>query len=150
MPINARFTDVPVTFIADSYGELYKYFYSWMTKVFDFNGSDGQNFSSAPSYLVEYKENYVTDIYVVVYNNSGMPTHTFVMYDAYPNAINEVPLSWGDQNSLMKITVNFTFKEWAIEAFSSSQVGFFQSLIQGNINTFGSTGERLIYSTTRR
>jgi hypothetical protein len=154
MPVNVRFNDVPVTFIADAYGQIYNYFYSWTTQVQEFNPSNSSLVSGTASNLVGYKDDYVSDLYIVVYNNAGMPVNTFIMYDAYPIAVNDIPMAWDSQDSLMKITVTFSFKSFALDGVSSGLSTALASLgaITGDNQhrTQGLNGgdERLLYRTT--
>ena len=55
MPFNAQFTDTSITFVSDSKGEIYNYFYTWLNSIFDFSGIYNRN--ALPSYKTEYKDN---------------------------------------------------------------------------------------------
>lgn len=114
MPYNAMFTDTSITFIADKKSEIYNYFYQWTNKIFDYSGdgSGSSNVSKIASYTTEYKNNYTSDLIVDVYDNNGKISSTFTMVDAFPVSINSVNLDWNNQNTLMKITVGFTFTNW--------------------------------------
>jgi hypothetical protein len=113
MPFNAQFTPNGITFISDRNGEIYKYFYKWMTSIFDFSGTASQTNVGA-SYATEYKDNYTTDLHVYIYDNSGNQVKDIVMYKAYPESMNEINLGWNDNNQLMKITVSMSFRDWAM------------------------------------
>ena len=71
MPYNATFTSNSITFISDKEGEIYKYFYTWLNKIFDFSGSTGSGGNRNASYKTEYKDKYTTDLHVVIYDNYG-------------------------------------------------------------------------------
>lgn len=118
MPFNAQFTDTSITFIADANAEIYKYFYAWITSIIDFNGSNTQR--GVATYKVGYKDDYATDIQIIVFDNYGNMVKTITLYEAYPNTMNDIPLDWNNNNTLMKITVGFTFKEWSIEGVNNS------------------------------
>lgn len=130
MPFNAQFTDTNITFIADSKGEIYKYFYSWFTSIIDFNGSGSSNMNGTfmsnpmPSYTMGYKDDYVTDIYILVFDNAGNLAKQIVLYNAFPNTMNDINLDWGNTNSVMKITVGLTFKEWSMDVYDNSGINF--------------------------
>jgi len=122
MPHTVQFTDISMTFLADQEGTIYRYFYSWINQVIDFNGS--QNYAGRPSYRVGYKDDYTTDIYIFVYDNVGNISKTITLIDAFPISMNEISLDWNGQNTTMKISVNFAYREWTVD----------------NVNTaFGST-----------
>jgi hypothetical protein len=40
------------------------------------------------------------------------------MYRAFPESMNEIALGWGDNNALMKITVTFSYRDWAMVGLS--------------------------------
>jgi hypothetical protein len=122
MPHNVQFSDISMTFVADQEGTIYRYFYSWINQIVDFNGS--ANFAGRSSYMLGYKDDYVTDIYIFVYDNYGNISKTITLYDAFPISMNEISLDWNATNTVMKINVNFSYKEWSVD----------------NVNTaFGST-----------
>ena len=90
-----------------------------MNKIFDFSGSSYESNIGA-SYATEYKDNYVTDLHVYVYDNSGNQVNDIVMYRAFPESINDINLSWNDNNNLMKITVSISYRDWAMVGVSNS------------------------------
>ena len=115
-PFNVNFNDNSITFIEDEVNTVSKFFYIWMNSIFDYSGvNTGSNVS--PTYLVKYRIEYVTDIKIYVYNTAGFLASTVVMKDAYPTNLGDVGLGWSDNNSLFRVNVGFTFKEWYIEQF---------------------------------
>ena len=113
MPHNVQFSDISMTFVADQEGTIYRYFYSWINQIVDFNGTT--NYGGRPSYMLGYKDDYVTDIYIFVYDNYGNISKTITLYDAFPISMNEISLDWNSTNTVMKINVNFSYKEWSID-----------------------------------
>lgn len=137
MPFNAQFTDTSITFTADARGQIYKYFYSWFTSIIDFNGSGSSNINGTffanpqPSYTMGYKDDYVTDIYIMVFDNYGNLAKQITLYNAFPNTMNDINLDWGNDNSVMKITVGLSFKEWSMDVYQNPGInflGFLQSI----------------------
>ena len=116
MPHNATFTPNSITFLSDRNGEIYKYFYTWMNKIFDFSGTD----SAGAAYTTEYKTNYTTDLHVYVYDQAGNQIKDIVMYQAFPESVNDINVGWNDTNQLMKITVTFSFRDWAMLGVGSA------------------------------
>ena len=117
MPYSAAFTSTAITFIADGQNDIHKYFYTWMSLIFDSTGistAASSNFNSIPLYKTEYKDNYVTDLHVRIYNVFGDQVQELVMYKAFPEAMNDVGLNWNDNNSLLKVGVSFSFRDWAM------------------------------------
>jgi len=111
MPYNVLFADTSITFIADKNGAIYNYFYNWMNTIFEFSGQN----STHGSYQTEYKDNYTTDIQIIVYDNNGNQVQTAKFLDAFPISLNEIPLSWNQNNQLLKVTVGFSFRDWTLK-----------------------------------
>lgn len=121
MPYSGRYTDNNLTFLADGYGIMWNFWYQWVNSIFNFAGNDAASgsvvggFNTRPSYQVEYKDKYATTISVVMFNTEGQEVQTINMFDAYPIAFNDVQLSWGQKNEIVRITVGITFREFSIE-----------------------------------
>ena len=137
MPHNIQFNDTSMSFIADKEGTIFRYFYSWINQVVDFNGS--VNYNGRSSYMLGYKDDYTTDIYILVYDNYGNISKTITLYEAFPLSMNEIALDWNGTNSVMKINVNFTFSEWSIDnvntAFGSA-LDLILGAFGGNLGDF--------------
>lgn len=118
MPYNAAFTSNAITFLADRTNSIHKYFYTWMTSIFDSTGTspdpNSTQFNVAASYKTEYKDNYTTDLHVKIYDVAGEQVQEIIMYRAFPEALNDLNLNWNDNNNLMKVTVSFSFRDWAM------------------------------------
>jgi hypothetical protein len=119
MPYSAAFTSNAITFLTDRPNSIHKYFYSWVSLIFDaapnptLSSTDKINTPTA-SYVTEYKDNYTTDITIKVYDNFGNKIQEIVMFKAFPEALNDVNLNWNDNNNLMKIGVSFSFRDWTM------------------------------------
>lgn len=125
-PTNINFTDLNVTFLEDNEGRIYQYMTSWMNSIFD-HGAPSMGLIS--SYEVAYKDDYATDIFVSVYNNEGTytgtpgtnssipdePIVTVVFKEAYPIAVNDIPLSWENKSSLVKVSVTLAYTDFYID-----------------------------------
>lgn len=117
-PFNAAFSDISASFIVDKKADIYVFFYSWFNYIFNFSrGAGGQNTNGAlASYTTAYKNYYSTDIEIILYDDSGVkPVQVFRLLQAFPISLSEIPLSWSDKSSLMKMNVSFTFKEYILD-----------------------------------
>jgi hypothetical protein len=112
MPISAQFQEVSISMLGDHYCEFWQYWYQWTRAIFQYNGSTANN--STPNYTAEYKENYATTMVIFIYDHYGNIVQKINLFDAFPTAIREFPLSWGDSN-LLKINVSIAYTEYAIE-----------------------------------
>ena len=125
MPFSGNYTDIDLTFICDRYGLAYSFWYTWVNYIFGMNGSisgknvfgninNFQNAQRGSFYTTEYKENYAATINITSYDNEGLEGIRTTLLQAYPTSINDIPLSWGDNNNLVKLTTKLTFKEFVL------------------------------------
>ena len=122
-PFNATFSDIGISFIADKNGDLYSFFYSWMNYIFNFSPGSNNNApnkntqnSGLASYELTYKNYYASDIEIIIYDDSGEnPVQIFRLLKAFPISLSEIDLSWSNRSSLMRLNVNFTYKEWKLD-----------------------------------
>jgi hypothetical protein len=105
MPSNIVFEDVEISFLADSDGEIYNFLYGWLNYIYDFSGIN----NSTPTYSLNYKDNYVTDVSIITFDNQGNAITTHTLHRAYPTAIGAIPLDWGNNNTLMKVSILLTY-----------------------------------------
>jgi hypothetical protein len=119
---NVRFEPINMSFIETSKSEIHSLFYSWIRLgVINFSQIGGRastESSRAPNFLTEYKENYVKDITIKVFNNAGQglrasssisPSLELKLIEAFPISISDNDLSWGDTNTLYKVNVSFAY-----------------------------------------
>jgi hypothetical protein len=116
MPINAQFQDINMTLLMDHYGEIWQYWYNWLNLIFGFNGlesANGPTSNSFPNYQAEYKDNYSTVMQIIVYDHFGNSIQKINLYEAFPVAMREMPLSWGD-GSLMRLNLSISYTSYAL------------------------------------
>lgn len=123
MPFSANYTDVSLTFLMDRYGQGYNFWYTWFNYIFGINGEEtssnvygtvNNSGNRRSFYTAEYKDNYSATITITVYDNEGNPNIVVTLLKAYPIYVNDVPLSWTDNNNLIKLTTVITFREWVL------------------------------------
>jgi len=123
MPFSANYTDISLTFLMDRYAQGYNFWYTWFNYVFGINGEESSsniygttnNSGNKRSfYTAEYKDNYSATITITVYDSEGQPNLQVTLLKAYPISVNDVPLSWTDNNNLIKLTAGITFREWVL------------------------------------
>jgi hypothetical protein len=124
MPFSANYTDISLSFICDRYGNAYNFWYLWFNYIFGANGEetksnvfgtiqDGAVGNAGRSfYTAEYKDNYAATIAINVYDTQGLNPIKVTLRKAYPVTINDVALSWTDNNNLIKLNTQITFREW--------------------------------------
>ena len=111
-PTNVNFTENTLTFIDDSQNTIWKTFYNWMNYIFQYTGQSPSNNISDANYTVRYKSDYARNINIHLFNNSGENVTTIVLREAFPISINDINLSWADNNNLFRVIVTFAFTDW--------------------------------------
>lgn len=117
--VMAQLSDISMTFTVDRERLVWMFFYHWINNIFSFNqivpnGNDSQYDSY--SYRASYMEDYATKLSVFIYDYSGSAdlATTVEIYDAFPVSIEPIGVGWSDNDSIMKITVKFSYRDWAI------------------------------------
>jgi len=130
-PYNVQFNEIGLSFITDKKADLWQFFYQWTREIFQYNPADtvlstvggiasafgldlGGIFSNSTNYSANYKEDYAALVQIYIYDNFGELAQVVNLYDAFPTAINEVNLGWGNNNQAMRIGVTLTFKEFTM------------------------------------
>ena len=108
----------------------HQYFYLWMNSIVNTDNRDGPNSESsqvttggftnrqrisASPFELSYKEDYVADVRVYVYDKLGSVKKKIVLRDAFPKAIGDIRLAWADNNSYMRLPVAFAYTDWYLE-----------------------------------
>jgi len=137
MPSNAQlYGEVNLSILLDGYGEIYEFWDTWLRKIYEFNGINqspvGSVGNSFASYETEYKDQYSTDMQIVVYDPFGNAIQKINLKEAFPVAIRDIQLAWASDN-VMRLPVSIAYTEHTIEKASGLEV-----LAQQGIN-FGLT-----------
>jgi hypothetical protein len=125
MPFSGQYTDIDLTFICDRFGAAYNFWYGWFNYIFAAVGketgrvvdqmSPGTRNGKRDFYTMQYKNNYAALVDIGVLDTFGNVAASFQLLQAYPIAINDVPVAYEDQNNIIKLTVKMTFREWALD-----------------------------------
>lgn len=94
-------------------------FDDWMDLI-NPSPSVSSNPQSTPFWNMNYKTEYMSNIYIVHYDTvENRPTYGVRIYEAFPIAMNQVSLSWST-DAIIKLVVTFSYTRWAREdAFSA-------------------------------
>lgn len=112
-PYNANFTDTSITFLADKESLVWIFFYNWLNNIFSYSHDDSPS-ADYLRYRSNYMVDYAVDTKIHVYDYDGKLSTSVELIDSYPISMNDINLSWGDNNQLMKVTVTFAFRHWRI------------------------------------
>lgn len=119
MPFNAQYFDTTFSILLDRNTDLWDFWYNWINGIFIFNGQepDGNNIFSGgriPNYTVEYKDEYSTNMMIVIYNDVGETVKTINLYEAFPSSMREIQLAWNDNVNLMRMAITVTYSGYTI------------------------------------
>lgn len=142
-PTGLTFADISTTIHSDSDGLILQFFQNWMKVIMNYDNRNGDLnsqtglLSGQTPYEIAYKSDYAVDMTITVYNQAGDEVVEVDLHDAYPIFLNDIGLSWSDNNTIMRIPVTFTYKSWNTKDLYINA---------GNINT--STGPSQATTTT--
>jgi hypothetical protein len=127
-PVNATFNTMSLTFVADSYSYIWNFWYQWIQQIFGFSGtqdnlSNNRSLINTPaSYSLKYKEDYVTNISLQIFDTLGNISQTINYNQAYPFAISDTQLNWGETNQLLKINIGIAFTDYVIVGATTQKI----------------------------
>lgn len=125
-PFSKTYTECNISFIVDSYAEKWKFFDRWMNMVFNSDMAEGINerteaasmgffgergVSAYEPYQLAYKDEYITDVRVEVFNQLGDIVLVTVLRDAFPSGMAAMDFNWKDNNSAQNLHVQFSFTD---------------------------------------
>lgn len=115
---NVEFKDTQISMIADGFGDIWQFWYAWLREAFQFTGTNqaigGVGSNQQPTYTSRYKDEYAATMAIIVYDTFGNGVLEFVLNQAFPYALDEVALNWGEQNNLVRLNIGITFKDFTI------------------------------------
>ena len=115
-PFMGQVNPVKFTHIVDAVdNQAYLFFRTWMKLIFNSNLANGIRTVSGSAqdvFELSYKYEYVTDINILVFNDQGDITRNVILRDAYPKAIDDLPLNWADNQATMKLSSTVVFQDF--------------------------------------
>ena len=121
-PVMSSYNDITLSFYTrGSKKEIVRsFFLKWLAFI---TGRSEILGSGSTTYNVKYKEKYVTDIVITHYAITGDALVKVKLIDAFPIAINQVPLSWSAQNQAQSLNVSFAYTEYEYQFISVENTG---------------------------
>lgn len=119
--------DCSVTFMADGNMDLWRFFQAWQNKIHD-----------PMTGYVGYPDEYKGVVKIKTFNNLGEVTHEQALYDAFPENVGDISMSYGAEE-IASFSVSFAYTR--TEAGGTQTVGGAISGLLGGlgINLGGST-----------
>lgn len=112
------FGAISASYIVDGAGAIHSFFYDWMSYMVGFDSSQGManvNAFGRTPYEVAYKDDYRSNVTILVYNELNDKIIELTLNSAYPIAINPIPLSWGNSDQFMRLDVTWDYMDWSVK-----------------------------------
>ena len=128
MPYGVIYDDITLSFIVDAKSDVHRFFYNWVNSIVNFH-SQGQSklkdhlgpVDKMKTYEVGYKDNYVTDITVDVYDGlettekkAGNKVLTAKIYRAFPKLLPSVDLAWAATDEMVRLSIPFSYTDFEV------------------------------------
>ncbi len=124
-PFAPNFQQVQLTFNVDNAFDTFNYFNDWMSAIMPHDGMDMGNTSAYSDvnkpYELAYKNFYAVDMAIYIADESGIVTKQVFLREAFPSNINQIQMSWADQNQIAQFTVFIEYLDW-VESIDGTAV----------------------------
>lgn len=120
VPYSVQFNEITLNWILDGQAEILKFFNAWMSSIVNFDSAGGQdmrtekrsgNISYSP-YELGYKDDYsCPKMDIIVYDHRLNQVIIYELFDVFPSAINDTPVSWAEQDTLLKYSIEFSYTD---------------------------------------
>ena len=141
MPFGFDNADISLNFIGDADGVILNFFNDWMRGAVEVSSDSGPNSpvqgrpnQSAPMnpYLVNYKENYQSEVSINVFDSTGNNlAYNVNLNNAFPISVGEIYLNWGNLDNFMIIPVRFSFVD---TSYSTNGPGGLLQLVSNGLS----------------
>lgn len=121
-PHSAVFGDIRLEFIGDGRGNTMSFFHNWLNGIVQFNALT--SYGNTGFYRVRYKDEYMCDIEIVVYNKESDQILKYKLYEAFPFRLFQIKMDWNPKNDFMQIGVDFYYKTWTSENLSQYNIDY--------------------------
>lgn len=114
IPYNAYFQDISFSVLLDKKADFWHFWYDWTRFIFEYNGTETPG-ERIPKYISRYKEEYTSTMQIVLYDEFKEVVKRINLYDAFPSGIRDIPLSWNDQQDLLRIGISISYSHYTID-----------------------------------
>lgn len=118
-PYSPAFGPMQLGFMSDGLGASWTFFKQWINLIINFDNSQGitssgsfVNGNARRVYEVAYADDYTVDCVVSAFVDSGEEILRIVLRDAYPLAVSDMRMDWGDNSGVARFNVSMFFTDW--------------------------------------
>ena len=111
--VSTGYNDIALSFYTrGSDKEIVRMFFQYWISYITGRGETVKYSGNETTYNVKYKSDYQSTVKITQYSISGEPIVEVTLKEAFPLAINQVPLSWSAQNQAQSLNVVFAYTEY--------------------------------------
>ena len=118
IPFTPMFEEISMSFIVDEHANIHKFFFDWMNSIINLN-SKGQKNLKGGAYEVGYKNDYVCDINISIFRETGTNAASspmnITLYRAFPRILPGYQLDWSNGDQVLKLSAIFTYTDYYIK-----------------------------------
>lgn len=106
--------------IMDQNADTYKLFTDWSHKIVEYQAKRAEPVGNSPGkkhYSAYYFDNYVGTMEIVVYDNEGNVVKTIQIFQVYPTTVDQMQLSWSENDSIVRLNVTYKYTEYEVKNF---------------------------------
>lgn len=121
-PHSVQFEPINLTFILDSEAELYNFWYTWVNRIMNFNRAKGLNSPNelgAHPYELSYKDDFATEIKILVYNETADTIIQASMEMAFPMGLSEVSLNWTATDDIIRLNIPISYRDFYAQTLNT-------------------------------
>lgn len=104
---NINWGTVACIFMLDAKHNVQDFFKNWIDNILVPEGGP-----SGQIYRVHYITDYVTDVTITQYDLDGKVITSYILYDAFPIALNPVYMDWNNRDQMAELNLTFAYRNW--------------------------------------
>lgn len=111
-PFMPQYREWQVMFRVDAEGQIWRFFKEWSKLIINNDAASNPDGGTQARYEIAYKDDYMVDMNVAVFDEFGKDAIDVTLIEAYPYAVESLKLDWADNNAYARLGVVFTFTDW--------------------------------------
>ena len=123
-PFAPNFQQIQLLVNTDGNMDTWNFFQQWLSVILPHDATSGFITSSprtsGNTYELSYKTEYATDVEITVFNEVNQEKKKVFLRESFPSNMNQINLSWGDQNQIAQFTVFMEYLDWYQQAITTT------------------------------
>jgi len=120
-PVKGDYSELNVSFLCDAASGVFEFFHKWNQSIYNINSNIRKGSSAFGLKLFEfgYPSDFESIVDIYHFDNSGNEVIAYKINGAYPKAIADTDVNWGDLDSIMRLNVTFSYNYWTTAAYEN-------------------------------